>query len=411
MRPLVEKRLFNHILKIKRGKFVSYINFKHVSKRYPSGKLAVNDVSFDINEGEFVVLIGTSGSGKSTLLRMINRLVVPSKGVVTISDMDIQKINAIALRRQIGYVVQNIGLMPHMTIEQNMMLVPELLKWSKQKQTDRAKSLIQVVDMDEAVLSQFPSQLSGGQQQRIGVARALAADQKLILMDEPFGALDPITRGHIQKLVKSLQEKYHKTILLVTHDMDEALKLATHIGVVHNGKLIQFGTPKEILQHPINDFVANLIGKERLIEPQRDSITIDKIMTNNPITVFSDDPAWRVVEKMKTYDIDTVLVTDQQKHFLGIVTLNLMNDYYDPNAKVSAIYSSHAKRISPDSRLSDIAEDLLKNQENYVAVVNKYGELVGSVSRKDLVKLMYQKLWGDTDKNAISGSENQNDIN
>jgi osmoprotectant transport system ATP-binding protein len=386
----------------------SYLSFKQVSKRYPTGKLAVNDVSFEIDEGEFVVLIGTSGSGKSTLLKMINRLVTPTKGTVTINGLDIQKIDATALRRQIGYVVQNIGLMPHMTVAQNMMLVPQLLKWSKQKQAEQTKKLVQLVDLDQSMLTQFPSQLSGGQQQRVGVARALAAEQKLILMDEPFGALDPITRGHIQKLVKSLQEKFHKTVLLVTHDMDEALKLATHIGVVHGGQLIQFGTPQEILRHPINEFVANLIGKERLIEPQRDRMTIAQMMTTDPVTILSDEPAWRAVEKMKTYDIETVWVVDQQHHFLGVVTLNLINDYYDQDAKVSAIYSSHAKTMTPDSRLSDIAEELLRHQENDVAVVNQYNELVGSVSRKDLVKLMYQKLWGSPVTHA-EGVKNSND--
>ncbi|HGA4347790.1 TPA: ABC transporter ATP-binding protein, partial [Streptococcus agalactiae] len=245
------------------------IEYQNINKVYGEN-VAVEDINLKIYPGDFVCFIGTSGSGKTTLMRMVNHMLKPTNGTLLFKGKDISTINPIELRRRIGYVIQNIGLMPHMTIYENIVLVPKLLKWSEEAKRAKARELIKLVELPEEYLDRYPSELSGGQQQRIGVIRALAADQDIILMDEPFGALDPITREGIQDLVKSLQEEMGKTIILVTHDMDEALKLATKIIVMDNGKMVQEGTPNDLLHHPATSFVEQMIGEERLLHAQAD---------------------------------------------------------------------------------------------------------------------------------------------
>ena len=233
------------------------LEMSHLSKVYPGNKVVVDDFNLDVEKGEFICFIGTSGSGKTTTMRMINRMLKQSSGTIKINGQDIAKMDPVKLRRKIGYVIQNIGLMPHMTIRENITLVPKLLKWSEEKRNERAKEMIKLVDLPEDFLDRYPSQLSGGQQQRIGVVRALAADQDIILMDEPFGALDPITREDLQDLVKDLQERLGKTFIFVTHDMDEALRLSSRIVVMTGGKQVQVDTPENILRKPANDFVVS----------------------------------------------------------------------------------------------------------------------------------------------------------
>ncbi|MCT6892077.1 MAG: ATP-binding cassette domain-containing protein, partial [Lactobacillus sp.] len=213
---------------------VPAVEFRDVSKIYPKMKnAAVKHISFKIEKGDFCCLIGTSGSGKTTLMRMINRMNSVTKGEVLVDGKNVKSFNPVNLRRHIGYVIQNNGLMPHMTIRENIILVPKLLKWPKDKLSGEAQKLIKMAELPESYLDRYPSELSGGQQQRIGVVRALAANQNLILMDEPFGALDPITRESLQNLIQNLQVRLGKTIVFVTHDMDEALKLATKVVVLH----------------------------------------------------------------------------------------------------------------------------------------------------------------------------------
>lgn len=252
--------------------------FKDVKKVYRGGSVGIEGVNLTINKGDFVCLIGTSGSGKTTTMRMINRMHDASSGQILFNGKDIKNTDPVSLRRKIGYVIQNIGLMPHMTIYDNITLVPRLLKWPEEKKRQKAEELCKEVELPEEFLDRYPSQLSGGQQQRVGVIRALAADQDLILMDEPFGALDPITRESLQDLVSDLQKRLNKTIVFVTHDIDEALRLATKIVIMDGGKIVQNASPEEILQYPANDFVKNLLGEERLSQAKADLSTVDQIM-------------------------------------------------------------------------------------------------------------------------------------
>src|SRR5258706_9647641 len=244
------------------------VKFDQVTKMYSSGRPAVKDLSLEVQTGELLVLIGPSGCGKTTTLRMVNRLEEATSGTISIDGNDIHSYDPIQLRRGIGYTIQQTGLLPHMTIEQNIELVPRLLKWDKERRHNRTKELLTMVGMDfETFAHRYPRQLSGGQQQRVGVLRSLATDPPIILMDEPFGALDPISREVLQTELKRLQAKLHKTIVFVTHDIDEALRLGDRIAILRDGEVLQLGTPDDLLRSPKDKFVAKFIG--RLFAPQR----------------------------------------------------------------------------------------------------------------------------------------------
>lgn len=241
------------------------VEFIHVSKRFEDAASdAVEDVSFSIEEGELVTILGTSGCGKTTLLRMVNSLIRPSAGSIKVFDKDISSTDPVELRRQIGYVIQQIGLFPHMTVRHNIATVPKILGWSKDKIDARVDELLEMVNLDpDEFRDRYPSQLSGGQQQRIGLARALAADPKLMLLDEPFGAIDAINRTVLQDELINIHQKSRKTFLFVTHDILEALKLGTRVMVMDKGSIRQFDTPGEILKNPADDYVKQLMDSFR----------------------------------------------------------------------------------------------------------------------------------------------------
>jgi osmoprotectant transport system ATP-binding protein len=239
------------------------ISLKHVSKSFDGGQhYAIRDVSLEVREGETLVLLGSSGCGKTTLLKLINRLLDPTSGTIEVDGKDVAGQDPIVLRRSIGYVFQGIGLFPHMTVEENLVIVPRLIGWSSQRRRERARELLRIVGLDPDIYAgRFPEELSGGQQQRVGVGRALAADPAYLLMDEPFGALDALTRDTLQQGLLALKDRLNKTIVFVTHDIFEALTLGDRIAVLHAGHLQQLGTKEEILQNPATDFVRALFAK------------------------------------------------------------------------------------------------------------------------------------------------------
>lgn len=242
------------------------ITLENVTKTYPTPNgdfHAVKDVSFSVGEGELAVLIGPSGSGKTTTMRMINRLETKTSGNILVNGKDIYQNNVVELRRRIGYVIQQGGLLPHLTVAENVSVVPRLLGWDKKKQRQRAEELLALVDLEPKMYAdRFPRQLSGGQQQRVGVARALAADAPIILMDEPFGAVDPITRTQLQRWLRQIQQDVKKTIVFVTHDINEAFMLGDRIILMKSGEVVQNGTPADLLRNPASDFVREFIGDE-----------------------------------------------------------------------------------------------------------------------------------------------------
>lgn len=372
------------------------VEFKDVTKVYPKSKTpAVEDINIKIKKGDFCCFIGTSGSGKTTLMRMINRMNSITKGDVYIEGKNVKDFNPVSLRRHIGYVIQSNGLMPHMTIRDNIILVPKLLKWPQAKLDAKAKELIKLAELPESYLDRYPSELSGGQQQRIGVVRALAADQNLILMDEPFGALDPITRENLQDLVQRLQTKFGKTIVFVTHDMDEALKLATQIVVLHDGHKIQEGTPDDILQHPANDFVRNLIGEDRLAEAQYETVKVKSVMLTKPAKINLGASLTEALDKMKSSHVDTLLVVDDSNHLKGYISIEKLEQRYHQVSGVSDIVNKNIYTIGPDDYLRDNFNRILERNGQYVPVVDKNDKLVGIVTRSSLVNVVYETIWGD----------------
>ncbi|HUG53656.1 MAG TPA: ATP-binding cassette domain-containing protein [Vicinamibacteria bacterium] len=232
-----------------------------VSKRFPGGAVALDDVSLSVAQGEVLVLLGTSGSGKTTALKTINRLVVPDRGRVSVLGRDVESWDPIALRRSAGYVIQEVGLLPHLTVMDNVAMVPRLLGWDVARREHRARELMSLVGLDPARFAALrPRELSGGERQRIGIARALAADPPLLLMDEPFGALDPLTRRRLQDEFKALQRRLGKTVVLVTHDVPEALRLGDHVAVMHAGRVAQQGTADELRSRPAPGFVQEFLA-------------------------------------------------------------------------------------------------------------------------------------------------------
>lgn len=256
------------------------IKLENITKSY-GGITAVKALSLEVKEGEFVVLLGPSGCGKTTTLKMINRLIAPTSGRIYVEEQDISTVNPIELRRQIGYVIQRIGLLPHMTISDNIALVPRLKGWPKDKRIKRADELLDMVGLDpETYRGKYPHQLSGGERQRVGVARALAVGPAILLMDEPFGALDPITRLQLQDEFLNLEEQVKKTVIFVTHDMDEAVRLADRIAIMDDGQLHQYATPMEMLRHPADEFVAQFMGGDRFFR-QLKLLTVRDVMVRD----------------------------------------------------------------------------------------------------------------------------------
>ena len=240
------------------------IRFENVSKTYPGGVEAVRNLSLQVESRELTVLLGTSGCGKTTTLKMINRLIEPTSGRILVDGDEVTECDPVELRRRIGYAIQHIGLFPHMTVGENIAVVPKLLKWASERISSRIDTLLKMVGLDpDQFRDRFPAQLSGGQQQRVGVARSLAADPDIVLMDEPFGALDPITREQLQGEFLKLQQQLRKTIVFVTHDVFEAVKLADRVALLDGGQLQQLGRPAEIVENPANRFVDRFLGEHR----------------------------------------------------------------------------------------------------------------------------------------------------
>ena len=373
------------------------VEFKNVSKIYPGDKVAVENINLRIERGEFVCFIGTSGGGKTTTLRMINGMLIPTGGDITVDGKNIHDIDPIELRRSIGYVIQNIGLMPHMTIRDNITLVPKLLKWPKEKRDARAKELIKIVELPEEFLDRYPSELSGGQQQRIGVIRALAADQQIILMDEPFGALDPLTREALQRLVKRLQQQMGRTIIMVTHDMDEAIRLADRIVIMDQGHIIQNASPDDVLTHPANEFVANLIGPERLRQAKVNHLTAAEIMRPNPIKIHAQQNLGDALNQMHQYHVDSLMVVDDEDHLTGILDLKTLRNQQQPQLIIDDMKHAVPVKIKEDERLQMITEPLLERNWEYVPVVDEQNHLKGIITRSALVDVIYDAVWGTTE--------------
>ncbi|MCY8891631.1 choline ABC transporter ATP-binding protein OpuBA [Bacillus spizizenii] len=378
------------------------LTLENVSKTYKGGKKAVNNVNLKIAKGEFICFIGPSGCGKTTTMKMINRLIEPSAGKIFIDGENIMEQDPVELRRKIGYVIQQIGLFPHMTIQQNISLVPKLLKWPEQHRKERARELLKLVDMGPEYLDRYPHELSGGQQQRIGVLRALAAEPPLILMDEPFGALDPITRDSLQEEFKKLQKTLHKTIVFVTHDMDEAIKLADRIVILKAGEIVQVGTPDDILRNPADEFVEEFIGKERLIQSSSPDVErVDQIMNTQPVTITADKTLSEAIQLMRQERVDSLLVVDGEHVLQGYVDVEIIDQCRKKANLVGEVLHEDLYTVLGGTLLRDTVRKILKRGIKYVPVVDGNRRLIGIVTRASLVDIVYDSLWGEENQLAV----------
>ncbi|WP_455258394.1 ABC transporter ATP-binding protein [Peptoniphilus asaccharolyticus] len=370
------------------------IEFKDIAKIYPGNQVACENVNIKIEDGEFVCFIGTSGSGKTTCMRMINRMTEPTNGSILIDNKDIKKENPVELRKKIGYVIQQIGLMPHMTIFDNIVMVPRLLKWDETKLRPIAENLIERVDLPKEYLDRYPSELSGGQQQRIGVIRALAADQDIILMDEPFGALDPITRNSLQQLIKALQKEMGKTVIFVTHDMDEALQLSDKIVIMDKGHVIQIGSPENILKNPATDYVRELLGEEKLNEAKTSYNTVETIMLKNPVHANLHTTTLDAIRLMRSRRVDTLFITDDNEVLLGHVGIFDLVRIGRKNVPLKTVLErSHP--ILNTTKVIEAIHQIYKLKVKNLPVVDSKKRLVGIVTRASIVDTIYENLWSE----------------
>ena len=304
------------------------ITFIDVVKQYPNtSDAAIKGIDLEVSNGQLVVLLGPSGCGKTTLLKMVNRLYEPTRGTILLNGTDIRDFEITTLRRQIGYVIQQVGLFPHMRVSENISLVPSLLKWPKERMDARVDELLEMIHLNPDTYRQrYPAQLSGGQQQRVGLARALAADPQVLLMDEPFGAIDAINRASLQQEVLQLQASLHKTIIFVTHDVEEALLLADRIAILKSGTLVQFDTPWKILSEPANDFVRELMSADDRIR-QLGVLKAGDVMvkTNLPATatdqeiVPRDTSVRTVLLKLLSTQNPDIYVKDSNNQIVGSI--------------------------------------------------------------------------------------------
>ena len=367
------------------------IEFKNVSKIYPGNQVAAENINLKFNDGEFICFIGASGSGKTTCMRMINRMNDITSGEILINGVNINEMDAVDLRRQIGYVIQQIGLYD------NIVLVPRLLKWEEDKLRPIAENLIEKVDLPLSYLDKYPSELSGGQQQRIGVIRALAADQDIILMDEPFGALDPITRDALQKLVKRLQKEMGKTIVFVSHDMDEALTLADKIVIMKKGHVEQFDTPENILKNPASKYVEEMLGEEKLNEAKTSYRTVETIMLKNPVSLTKDRSTYDALALMRNKRVDTIFVTDEDNHLLGAVGMFDIGRF-GKNIKSLEEVMEKVYAIKEDTVIMNAIRDIYNLDIKNLPVVDYENKLVGLVTRASVVDTIYTNLWENEDE-------------
>ncbi|MED4887317.1 ABC transporter ATP-binding protein [Lysinibacillus fusiformis] len=303
------------------------ITFDNVSKMYSNDHVAVKALNVEIKRGEFFVIIGPSGCGKTTLLKMINRLIPLTEGTIWINGKRVSDYNIHELRWSIGYVLQQIALFPHMTIQENIAIVPELKKWSKTKIQKRVDELLELVGLEpEKYRHRKPKELSGGEQQRVGVIRALAADPEIILMDEPFSALDPISRTKLQDDLLDMQRKIQKTIVFVSHDMQEALKLGDRLCVMKDGEIVQVGSPQEIVENPVNDFVQQFIGVNS-VNNRFDIRTVMQPFVNVSElgdTIAINEPITTILEKLTEHN---VLGVEEDGEMIGLVTRTTILQY------------------------------------------------------------------------------------
>ncbi|CEE00810.1 MULTISPECIES: ABC transporter ATP-binding protein [Bacillaceae] len=366
------------------------IRFENITKQY-NQKTVIRDFNLDIEEGQLVVFIGPSGCGKTTLLKMINRLLEPTSGKIYVNEKDISKQDPIELRRNIGYVIQSTGLFPHMTIKENLELIPKLKGEDSDSIKRKTNDLLELVGLaPDEYLYRYPSELSGGQKQRIGVARAFSTDSDIILMDEPFSALDPVTRNSLQDELFSMQKELNKTIVFVTHDMDEAIKIADKICLLNEGHIIQYDTPDQILKNPASEYVEEFIGKRRVWN-NPEVLKAKDIMISDPAKVSPRRNVFQAIEIMKENKVDSLLVTDKQQSLIGLVTLKSIQ-LQNRATTVGEIMEKNILSVTEDENLITVLQIMNENKIGYLPVVSEKNQLTGLITRSSILSVLSGQL-------------------
>lgn len=370
------------------------IQFKGVVKKYKQQDV-IRGITFDVHENEIAVLIGPSGCGKTTVLKMINRLLEPTSGSICIRGEDIKTKNVYRLRRNIGYVIQSVGLFPHLTIRQNIEIVSSLggakKKAERKKILQKNAELLEMVGLHpEVFLDRYPAQLSGGQQQRVGVARAFARDPEIILMDEPFSALDPITREQLQDELLRLQSKLRKTVVFVTHDMDEAIKLADRICILYQGEILQYDAPEKILKNPVDGFTAKFVGKHR-IWTTPELIRAEDIMLINPVSTHKNCSLLRCLETMRFRSVDSILIVDDENKLEGAVYSEDVEDAPDYHKPAAQILHRNIYAAKAQDSILDVLRQMKQRNVSSAPVIEEDGKLAGIITKSSLVTALSKR--------------------
>ncbi|WP_462273019.1 ATP-binding cassette domain-containing protein [Methanohalophilus sp.] len=373
---MVHKRLFDRI---------NSIEIKKVSKKY-GNNFAVQNLDLTIEGGELIALVGPSGSGKTTTLRMINRMVEPDEGNIFINGKNTSEMELVALRRNIGYVIQNIGLFPHLTIGQNIGLIPKLEGMDKKEINNKVRNLLEFVSLEPSkFIDRYPRQLSGGQQQRVGLARALVMDPYLLLMDEPFGALDPILRKQLQEEFSKIKEQLGKTIVFVTHDIEEAFRLGDRVAIMEDAKLIQIGTAEELLFSPLNDTVANIVGSERKFR-YLDTLTVSSFMQplDEKYKLSPNMEVETAIEEMAKRDIDIAIVKDHNDKSAGKIELADLLQLEEKNVTLENV-KEPILEFSPADPIEYAIKQMQKTDE-VMAIIMDNATAVGILFSSETIK-------------------------
>ena len=359
------------------GQPAASVSYRDVTKRYPGeAEPAIQSLSLEVPAGDICVLVGPSGSGKTTALRMVNRTVEITEGDILIGDTSVRDRHPAELRREMGYVIQQIGLFPHRTVAENIATVPKLLGWDRERTRDRVRELIELIGLDPGLSDRFPSQLSGGQQQRVGVARALAADPPVMLMDEPFGAIDPIQRERLQNEFLRLQAEIRKTVLFVTHDIDEAIKMGDRIAIIRQGgRLAQYATPAELLMAPADDFVEDFVGADRALKRLALMRVRDIDLWKAPLA-FVGQSTTEVRAKLDGAEVPHALVVDSERRPIGWLS--------DADLRAETVPQKPDSGPQPvldlDDVMRDALADLLQTESQYAPVTDRDGRIAGVLS-------------------------------
>jgi osmoprotectant transport system ATP-binding protein len=348
---------------------------------------AVADVTLEVPEGETCVLIGPSGCGKTTTMKMVNRLIEPTSGKIFVAGENVLHLDSVELRRNIGYVIQQIGLFPHMTIRENVATVPNLLRWETAKINERVDELLELMGLDPGTYrDRYPRELSGGQRQRVGVARALASDPPVMLMDEPFGAIDPITREHLQNEFLRLQKRIKKTILFVTHDIDEAIKMGTRVCILQvGGRVEQYGPPDEILSHPANDFVADFVGADRGLK-RLGLVRAGDAINNDVVRAYPRNTTNELVGLLEEAGQRTAWIVDEGDRLVGYVMLNEARGH--DNVRADQLMKRFPATTEPEATLKDAYSEMLTHGLITLPVLDREGELKGVIFADDVQALI-----------------------